>query len=410
MHEIDPQPLLTRRRAILGGTALTLAVTGAGALGINLTDVDAAGEAGPASPSATPAGQTGSWLSLSPRDNKPLRAVLFAYDDGFRRAHLAFSNDGSTLTMARLPTHGTGIDVQVWSLEQESRIKSGTLDLGRFGAFAVGPEGVAYRDEHCIGIWRRTKPLSTSASVQCGQKNGSTTVALSDDGTRLAASVTYAPGGTGGPNRNYLDIWGVNPPELLHSTHLPYQPHTLKFSDANRILAHAGRSGEYGEAGTHPLVGFIDIAQKSTRPELTDIAADNPDRHARNVDDFDMSADGSMIAISLSDPLSNPMGNPLFDEVQVWDVNARSPITILRGKGGAVEFTRQGDLLATGTFDGYGLDIWDIRRRTARRSLNLTAAPEAARGLNGSVAFSPDGRHLAVPVGRTVQLWDVSLM
>ncbi|MBF6435222.1 hypothetical protein IU435_02175 [Nocardia cyriacigeorgica] len=402
MGEMNPEPMLTRRRAILGGTALALAVTGAGILGLNITDTDAVDESAQPAPSAATGRTTGSWLTLSPRDDKPLRAILFPYDDGFRPAHLAFSNDGSTLTMARLPVNGTGIDVQTWSLDQETRVKSGTLELGRFGAFAVGPAGVAFRDDRCIGISRTAKPISTTPSVQCRQKEGSTTVAVSDDGVLLAVSI--------GSYRNYLDIWEIDPPELLHSTYLPYQPNKLKFSAGNRVLAHAGRFGDYGEAGTRPIVGLVDIPQKSAGSEFTDIAAGNPNRHARNVDDFDISADGSTIAISLSDPLSNPMGNPLFDEVQVWDVRDRSLITSLQGKGGAVKFTRQGNLLATGTFDGYGLDIWDVRHRTVHKSLNLTAAPEGARGLNGSVAFSPDGRLLAVPVGRTVQLWDVSLM
>ncbi|GAA2612557.1 WD40 repeat domain-containing serine/threonine protein kinase [Actinomadura fulvescens] len=128
-----------------------------------------------------------------------------------------------------------------------------------------------------------------------------------------------------------------------------------------------------------------------------------PSRVAReNSSDAAISGDGSTLAVAERDA-----GN-----VQLWDTGARArretlPIPYKRGyQGDQLSLSRDGRLLAHGRSDG-AVDIWDVRSRTKRTTVNPGPVPLGGRPLP---SFSPDGKALAThtPKNTFLQFWDAS--
>jgi WD40 repeat protein len=96
-------------------------------------------------------------------------------------------------------------------------------------------------------------------------------------------------------------------------------------------------------------------------------------------------------------------------KVRWWDVATGLEKPVLAGHAlsvGALAFSPDAQLLATGDVAGT-VKLWDVAERTERVSL-ATWEDSGLKEEVTTVLFSPDGRTLAVAVGRTVQLWDVA--
>jgi WD40 repeat protein len=72
----------------------------------------------------------------------------------------------------------------------------------------------------------------------------------------------------------------------------------------------------------------------------------------------------------------------------------------------ALAFSPDGRLLASGDLSGV-VKVWDVATRTGRATLLASEERDFAEEAAATV-FAPDGRTLAVAVGRAVQLWDVA--
>jgi WD40 repeat protein len=91
------------------------------------------------------------------------------------------------------------------------------------------------------------------------------------------------------------------------------------------------------------------------------------------------------------------------DRVRLWDVRSGESLKALPSDRGvlAVAFSRHGSTLAAA--GGLGIRLWDAHRGQLVRDL-----PGTADGLWTSLAFSPDGRYLAGGGSdRAARLWDV---
>ncbi|WP_431929228.1 caspase, EACC1-associated type [Amycolatopsis tucumanensis] len=102
--------------------------------------------------------------------------------------------------------------------------------------------------------------------------------------------------------------------------------------------------------------------------------------------------------------------------VRLWDVADRTRprlLTTLSGypdQIGAMAFSPDGGVLAAGGYNpeqpkAAGVVLWDVRNPAAPREAGRLADQD---GGTGAMAFSPDGRVLAVGAAATVGLWDVA--
>ncbi len=113
--------------------------------------------------------------------------------------------------------------------------------------------------------------------------------------------------------------------------------------------------------------------------------------HTLSVWSVSFSADGSMVATGSGD-----------STVRVWDSpsgHAQRTLGSHYGAVTAVAFAPDGRTLATAGYDGL-IRIWDLQTGEPRRAF-------AGHGTVWSIAFSPDGEHLAAGDDRTIQLWSL---
>ena len=87
--------------------------------------------------------------------------------------------------------------------------------------------------------------------------------------------------------------------------------------------------------------------------------------------------------------------------VFVLDLDGRRPPVTLTGHPGLerLDLSPDGAWVATGTWQGRGVKVWDARRGTLVRELPI-------RG-NAHVLFSPDGRWLVTSTGEEYAIWEV---
>lgn len=90
--------------------------------------------------------------------------------------------------------------------------------------------------------------------------------------------------------------------------------------------------------------------------------------------------------------------------VTVWNVLDGRPSRLLAGHAKpvySVAYSADGRLMASAA-PGGGVIIWE-----AETGAQLLTLPNP-RELADAIAFSPDGRYLAVPIGRQIRIWDLS--
>jgi WD40 repeat protein len=197
--------------------------------------------------------------------------------------------------------------------------------------------------------------------------NGLRSLTLAPDGRRLAATVG---------DRDVV-LWDVSPWRERARLALPgLYGHTIALSDdASRLATTNFQSGitvlgvKKGRTqSTCPVGGVISLA---------------------------FAPGGSLLACGDRDAT-----------IWLWDPATGTECGVLRGYERPVfslSFSPDGRLLAGGDYSG-AVKVWDVA--TKALSVTLTAAVGLCEV--EAVAFSPDGRTLAVAVERTVQLWDVA--
>ncbi|WP_345071106.1 Hsp70 family protein [Phytohabitans flavus] len=112
----------------------------------------------------------------------------------------------------------------------------------------------------------------------------------------------------------------------------------------------------------------------------------------------------ALIAIPVEVPSGGTVAQSV-PETQLWDSAKGRKVASLRGSGGPVQFSADGRLLATGY---RGLRVWDVSTR------QLVADPmpieKHVEEIAQDLAFSPDGKTLAVARKTEVRLVDVGAM
>ena len=244
---------------------------------------------------------------------------------------------------------------------------------------------------------------------------GSSTVALSRDGTTLASGSTRTseaniklwnvenqtliatlPGHTGGPTGVHslafspsgdtlasgsgdqtIKLWDVTNPTLIgtltgHTSHV----FSVAFS-SDGTLASGSRDG---------TVKLWNVATRTNTATL--------EANTGRVLDVVFSPDGTILASSTDGPML------------LWDVAKRDSIATLQGHG-EPSFSSDGAILATGAGLGEVL-LWDVAKREKVAALGHPDRLEDAAGFGVNGLFSPDGSLLASVGLNGIELWNAS--
>ena len=223
-----------------------------------------------------------------------------------------------------------------------------------------------------------------------GRASGVTAVAFSADGATVVDG-----------NGDYtLGLWSVSNSAAPHLQGEPLQTDSealsLTFSPVGKILA----AGEYDNR-----IQLWDLSDPSAPRALGKTLTELPGP----VDSLAFSPDGKLLAAE--GMCVSASANPCPPAITLWDTaSPASPRAVTSAFGGpgpifaAVAFSPDGKRLAA-NLAGQSLGLWDLSDLAQPRLLGSPlAASSAALGL----AFSADGKTLAVIDGITIDLWDVS--
>jgi WD40 repeat protein len=299
---------------------------------------------------------------------------------------------------------------------------------GEIGDIAWSPDGqkiaAGGQLHHALMIWdANTGALLRKLDREYG---GISAVAWSRDGKYVAAGRWFTAAARG---HIAIHVWDGETGKTVHSLPGPnpigqgandVARRALRFSPDGRLLAagHRGTVAVYDVRSGHLLSAYREHVANGKAVALSPDGAlviTSGQSQRTPIEVFE-AATGKPVRSFTGDPESplalafRPDGREVASAdafrsiVTLWSVADGRPARVLTGHAHriyALAYTADGALLASASSGG-GVIVWDPE--TGTRLLTLPKPSE----LTSSLAFSPDGRYLAVPVDRQVRIWDLS--
>ena len=319
---------------------------------------------------------------------------------------IAFSSDGAKLATA--DSEGT---IKIWQDARKLTSKSAALMTlkGHQGAITAvrfsidGKRLVTTSVDKTARVWDLENAGVAIRQLEGTSKDWSFLARFSSDGHWIAAA---------GGNR--VRLWDTATGRLVRE--LSAGDNSSIFSVAfsptdNRLLAVG-----YGGQADVSYVALWDIdagAELVRLPGATDLPGFPASADSRVVGALAFSPDGKYLVAGFGVKWTLTPGGPPRP-LKVWEVANRRQI-LLNGHTGfcmSLDFSRDGKLLASGSRDGTAI-LWSTatwkRVQTLQNPDNESLSGQSGRGMVEGVAFSPDGKTLAM-AGRegNVHLWDVA--
>ncbi|MGO9469732.1 MAG: protein kinase domain-containing protein [Isosphaeraceae bacterium] len=319
---------------------------------------------------------------------------------------IAFSSDG-----AKLATGDSEGMIKIWQDARKLSSKSAALMTlkGHQGAITAvrfsidGKRLVTTSVDKTARVWDLENAGVAIRQLEGTSKDWSFLARFSSDGHWIAAA---------GGNR--VRLWDTATGRLVRelSAGANSSIFSVAFSPTDNRLLAVG----YGGQADVSYVALWDIdagAELVRLPGATDLPGFPASADSRVVGALAFSPDGKYLVAGFGVKWTLTPGGPPRP-LKVWEVANRRQI-LLNGHTGfcmSLDFSRDGKLLASGSRDGTAI-LWSTatwkRVQTLQNPDNESLSGQSGRGMVEGVAFSPDGKTLAM-AGRegNVHLWDVA--
>jgi WD40 repeat protein len=354
--------------------------------------------ADPATPPAHAAGTAGQ--GTAPPQVQGPHLITTLADPG-AVGQLAFSPDGKTLAAVSQGTGRTPGTVRLWDL-----------------ASGRNTVTIASSSPSTSIAWT---PNSRTLVTSAGSVSGGTGIRLWDAATgEVSAQFSTLPGTAGQPiaispdggtlatvlQQQAADGTGFSMVLLLSLPSGAEQATLATNFDPVRALAFSHDGSRLAAAGWD--TGALLYA--GTPVSLWNLATDAPvstlhvqANHSTRADSVAFSPDDRTLAAA-SDAGS---GGVPYAGVQLWNLADGTAATLTATGGGTVAFSPDGKTLATANANGRSVQLWDTATRRLITTITFPSSPAGTVpfGASSTLAFSPDGKTLAIPDGNTIQLW-----
>jgi WD40 repeat protein len=318
---------------------------------------------------------------------------------------LAFADDG--IRLATADNKGT---IKIWADASKLNSKSTALMTlkGHHGEVTA------------VGFSRDGKRLITSSADKTArvwnlENPGATTRRL--EGSAFSRVVRFSPDGlliavaTGSRVRLWDGATGRLAREMPLSD-TKGSIHSVAFSPTDNRLLAVGFDGQPGESCV--ALWDIDAGREFARlPGAAEFPELPKDANARAVAAIAFSPDGKYLVAGFGNK-ANFVSTRFASPLAVWEIGTRRLVRRLNGHKGyclSLDFSRDGKLLASGSRDGKAI-LWStVTWQPVQTLINPDKNSSGGQGLIEDVAFSPDGKTLAMASreqGGKVLLWNVA--
>jgi WD40 repeat protein/tetratricopeptide (TPR) repeat protein len=411
----------------LSGDGMTLAVVGHGRSGqlISIFRLDATAKT--VTPLSKDFGIGGTLLaSASSPDGQriavgaALAGALFVYDTAPGRsiaqhgsahaspiAAMAFSGDGTKLATA--DAEGT---IKIWADPQKLSSNSTALltlkghqgAINRVGFSIDGKRLITTSADKTARVWDLENAGAAIRPLEAPSHDRSLVARFSPDGQLIAAATGSS-----------LRLWDAATGRIVRelSTGDKGRVASVAFSPTDHRMLAVGYGGEANVS--YVALWDIDAGTELGRlPGATDLPNFPVDANNGVVGVLRFSPDGKYLVAGFGSK-TLLSGGEFSTPLKVWEVATRRVIRHLNGHTNycvSLDFSRDGTLLASGSRDGTAI-LWSTATWKATRTLQNpdedSVFRQNGRGMVEDVAFSPDGKTLAMASREAnVHLWDVA--
>lgn len=357
----------------LSRNVITLAVVATIATGaINTLSSSAQSQTQPNSTTSTPAN--------SRRDFQQIYSLSGHKNDV---TFLAFSRDGQVLV-----SHSPGEAIKLWNLKTGQLMRTLNEKLYAAGIVAISPDAQtlvtvdrkAQANDKTIKVWNlKTNKLLYTLN---GHSQQITCLTISKDGQTLAST---------SDDKKVL-VWNLKTGKLLHTiTPQSTQTWAIAFTPNGQLLATGG--GDSLDQKNTSNDTSIKLWDMKTGKQLATLEG-----HTHFISSINITPDGQTLV-------------SVADSIKVWNLKTKQLIHTLPAGSGSVAISADGQKLVTTAWDN-SVKLWNLQTGKPLKTLYEASVNDQNLGriYRSSIAFSPDGKTLAIGTGGGLSSFGISVL